>query len=74
MIGLLFANILSKHWWDGNLCYSLPLILAISLVYAATRHERMSSILLHAGRVAGWIIGFMVIVFVVISLVTWYLV
>ncbi len=30
--------------------YSLPLIVAISLVYSATRHEQMQPILAHALR------------------------
>jgi hypothetical protein len=43
--------------------YALPLIASVSLVYAATRHEDVGEILLHALRVAVWIAGFMVIVF-----------
>jgi hypothetical protein len=43
--------------------FALPLIVAVSLVYAATRHEAMNEILRHAARVGGWILGFMVIVF-----------
>ena len=46
--------------------YALPLIVSISLVYAATRHEHMRPILGHAVRVGGWIIGFLVIVFVLL--------
>ena len=47
----------------NQLWYSLPLIVAVSLVYAATRHEAMRPILRHAARVAIWITGFMVVVF-----------
>jgi hypothetical protein len=46
--------------------YAVPLIVSISLVYAATRHEHMKPILAHAGRVGAWIIGFMAVVFVLL--------
>jgi hypothetical protein len=51
--------------------YAVPLVLAVSLVYAATRHEQMGPILAHAVRIAAWIAGFMGIVFLVILAVTW---
>jgi len=53
--------------------YAVPPILAISLVYAATRHEDLRLILFHAGRVAAWIVGFMVLAAVLILLIGWYL-
>jgi hypothetical protein len=43
----------------NQMYYSLPLIVSISLVYAATRHEDMPSILSHAFRFGACIIGFM---------------
>ena len=43
--------------------FALPLIAAVSFVYAATRHEDVSDILRHALRVAVWITGFMILVF-----------
>jgi hypothetical protein len=43
--------------------YALPLIVSVSLVYAATRHEDVGDILRHAFRVGVWIAGFMVLVF-----------
>jgi hypothetical protein len=46
--------------------YAVPLIVSISLVYAATRHEHMGPILAHAARVGAWIVGFMAIVFVLL--------
>ena len=49
--------------------YAVPLIVAISLVYAATRHELIQPILSHAWRVAMMIMGFMVIVFVILYLI-----
>jgi hypothetical protein len=50
----------------NDLWYALPLIVSVSLVYAATRHEPMNEILSHAARVAAWILGFMAIVFAVL--------
>jgi hypothetical protein len=56
-----------------NLWYALPLIVSVSLVYAATRHELMKPILIHAARTAVWIVGFMAIIFAVIYAVAWWL-
>ena len=55
----------------NDMWYALPLIIAVSLVYAATRHEDMVSILAHAGRLAMWIIGFMVAIFVILFALSW---
>ena len=71
MMGFLLADGQGLNWRDGDLWYALPLIIAVSLVYAATRHERMRPIVLHAGRVALWIVGFMAVVFVVLGLISW---
>ena len=69
MFNLLFAD--GSRLWNNDLWYALPAIVAVSLVYAATRHERMRPIWFHAGRVAGWIIGFMSIVCVVLVFLSW---
>lgn len=53
--------------WD--FWFALPLIVAVSLVYSATRHEQMGPILRHAVRVGIWIVGFMVIVFLILWLI-----
>jgi hypothetical protein len=71
MMDFLLADGQGLNWRDGDLWYALPLIIAVSLVYAATRHERMRPILLHAGRVALWIAGFMAVVFVALGLLSW---
>jgi spore maturation protein SpmA len=49
---MLFAQV-------NQLWFSLPLIVSVSLVYAATRHEDMSSILRHAARFGTWIVVFL---------------
>lgn len=63
---MLFGSLLNNNLW-----YALPLILAVSLVYGATRHELMGQILLHSLRAGTWICGFMAIIFVVLLLVSW---
>ena len=70
MFNLLLAD--SFRFWHLDLWYALPAIIAVSLVYAATRHEQMRPLMIHAGRVALWIVGFMSAVFVVIELVNWW--
>jgi hypothetical protein len=58
--------------WDVDLWYAVPLILAVSLVYAATRHEALEPILAHAVRIGTWIVGFMGVFFVVLLLLSWW--
>ena len=43
----------------NRLVYAPPLLVAVSLVYAATRHEDMRSILRHAASFGGWTVVFM---------------
>ncbi len=50
--------------------YAFPLVVVISLVYAATRHEYMGPILAHAMRFAAWIVVFMVAVLGVLYLLS----
>ncbi len=50
--------------------YSVPLIVAISLVYSATRHEAMGSILSHAVRLGLMIAAFMAVIMGVLWLVS----
>ena len=51
--------------------YAEPLIVSVSLVCAATRHEEMRAILIHAARFGLWIVVFMLIVLAVIQFLTW---
>ena len=43
----------------ASLWYAVPLIVCVSLVSGATRHEVMRPILHHAGRFAAWVLVFM---------------
>lgn len=51
--------------------YYLPLIVAISLVFGATRHEDLTLIWKHALGTARWITGFMAIVFAILLVMDW---
>lgn len=55
----------------NTMWYALPLIVVISLVYAATRHELPGPILAHAARLGAWITGFMAAVFLVLAFISW---
>jgi hypothetical protein len=66
---LLFAQMLDRLW-NANIWYSLPAIISISLVYAATRHEQMGAILGHAIRLGLWICGFMAVFFLLLWLIS----
>ena len=46
-----------------RLFYAVPLVVVISLVYGATRHEYLPEILAHSARSAVWVVGFMAIIF-----------
>ena len=63
---ILFALAANRMWW------ALPLIVSVSLVYAATRHEQMGAILAHAARFALWVVGFMVIAFGILWAITFW--
>jgi hypothetical protein len=67
---LLLLNLLAAIG-AARLWYAVPLITSVSLVYAATRHEEMGPILIHAARFAIWILVFMAIVLAVIQLMSW---
>jgi hypothetical protein len=51
-----------------SLWYALPLVVSVSLVCAATRHELMRPILEHAARFAAWLIVFMVVFMVLLGI------
>ena len=50
--------------------YAVPLIVVISLVYAATRHEELKAIFPHAFGCATWIVGLMVAVGLIMAIVS----
>ena len=52
-----------------NLWYALPLVVSVSLVCAATRHEEVGAIVNHAVRFGVWIVAFMLVVMALLTLV-----
>lgn len=50
--------------------YAAPLIVVVSLVYGATRHEYPRPILEHAARFALWLVMFMAVLFVLLYFFT----
>ncbi len=60
---LLFAEI-------HRLLYLLPLLVSVSLVYGATRHERFAPILEHAIRFGFGVVLFLGILFVILWWIT----
>jgi hypothetical protein len=56
-----------------DMWYAVPLVIVVSLVYAATRFEPTGLILQHAVRTVGWIFAFMAAAFAVVLLVNWWL-
>ncbi len=61
--GLLVADV-------NLLWYAVPLIVSVSLVYAATRHEAMNAILSHALRLGFMITGFMTVIFIALAIIS----
>lgn len=51
-----------------SMWYALPLIVSVSLVCAATRHELMRPILEHAVRFGVWVLVFMAVFVVLLAL------
>ena len=66
-------NLLLAAVGTNDLWYTVPLIVAVSLVYSATRHELMAPILAHAARFGLMVIGFMAVIFAVLLLISWWL-
>lgn len=70
-IAVLIWPILFAATSIARLWYAVPLIASVSLVCAATRHERMAPILIHAARFAIWVLVFMGIILCVLQFLSW---
>lgn len=57
-------------WHQWQIWHAVPLVVAISLVYAGTRHERMLDILWQGYHTAVWLVCFMCGLFAVIWLLS----
>ena len=58
--------LLAVNIMDAKIWYAVPLLIAISLVYGATRHEHIPEILRQAFKAGSWILGFMAAIFLMI--------
>ena len=56
-----------------DLWYAVPLIVVVSLVYSATRHEDTAQILVQALRTGVWIVCFMAVIFLILMILAWLL-
>ena len=65
MLPVLFASLLHSQLW-----HFVPLVVAISLVYGATRHELMRPILSNAFKFGVWIVGFVAVIALILFLVS----
>lgn len=70
MTDALLANFVSLS--PGYLLYFVPLWVAISVVFGATRHEAPEEIRRHAFATARWIGTFMLVIFVVLAIADWW--
>lgn len=64
-ISLLATSLLAPQLW-----YVVPLILSVSLVYGATRHELFRPIMYHTWHTALWMVIFIGSIFAVLWLVS----
>jgi hypothetical protein len=58
-----------NHGYIQVYWFVLPLVVAISLVYSASRHESWRKIWTHAFRLCTWILGVLVITMAVLLLI-----
>ncbi len=56
----MIVGMLHSYW------FVVPLVVAVSLVYAASRHESWRRIWTHAFRLCTWILGILVITTIIL--------
>jgi len=67
----MFPELLLAALPFNQLWYYLPLLVAISLVYGATRHELPGPIMRQAWNTAVWMTTFIGAIFLIILVLTW---
>jgi len=65
MLSLFAATSIVQLW------YLVPLVVSVSLVYGATRHELPRPIFHQAFKTAVWMLTFMGVIFTILLLVSW---
>ena len=56
-----------------DIWYAIPLIVTVSLVYSATRFEQPAPIMVQSLRTGVWIVCFMILVFAILTIMSWWL-
>ena len=59
----MIVGMLHSYW------FVLPIVVAISLVYAASRHESWRRIWIHAFRLCTWILGILALTTAILLLI-----
>jgi hypothetical protein len=57
----------------NDLWYALPLVVTVSFVYGATRHEETAVILEYTWKTAVWLLSFMAILGAIVCTIDWLL-
>jgi hypothetical protein len=52
--------------WDTQLWYALPMMLVISIVYGATRHEHLREIVRYSVSAFIWLFTFLAVIFAIV--------
>jgi hypothetical protein len=65
------ANLLGTLFSVAQIWHLVPLMIAVSLVYGATRFERWRDILEHSTRFAVWIFGFLAVFSGILLWMSW---
>ena len=68
----MLTPILADSLLAAQIWYMLPLLVAVSLVYGATRHEILVPILHHAWRTTVWMLVFMGVIFLILLALEWW--
>jgi hypothetical protein len=64
-------SLFAASLWLSDLIYAAPLVVVVSLVYAATRQEQMEHILSHATRLCVMIAFFLAMISAVLAWMSW---
>lgn len=67
----LLADAIPMVLAEVRMWYALPMIVGVSLAYAATRNEQPSLILRHAARFGGWVVVLMIVMTLLLQIMAW---
>lgn len=70
MPALLFSPLFASMA-DKQILYVIPAMIAVSLVYGASRDERAKEIFRHAWGTLVWLSGFLIVIIAIVWLISW---